>query len=134
MSKDKKDNYAVATLGGGCFWCLEAVYTLLKGVETVASGYTGGTVVNPSYQLVCSGTTGHAEVVQVVESDPLSGSGQIVITTPHITGAERAEGLTADITVTRYAGLGTQSSVELDAAFTFLAEPELYWLIFTPFS
>jgi peptide-methionine (S)-S-oxide reductase len=55
----------VATLGGGCFWCLEAVYEQLNGVVQVASGYTGGSVANPSYKQVCSGTTGHAEVVQV---------------------------------------------------------------------
>lgn len=55
----------VATLGGGCFWCLEAVYDELQGVEDVVSGYTGGKVVNPSYQQVCTGTTGHAEVIQV---------------------------------------------------------------------
>src|SRR5262249_2899925 len=54
-----------ATLGGGCFWCLEAVYTELRGVERVISGYAGGTVPHPSYEQVCSGRTGHAEVVQV---------------------------------------------------------------------
>ncbi len=54
------------TLGGGCFWCLEAVYDQLQGVEDVVSGYAGGQVANPSYQLVCTGRTGHAEVVQVV--------------------------------------------------------------------
>jgi peptide-methionine (S)-S-oxide reductase len=54
-----------ATLAGGCFWCLEAVYELLRGVESVQSGYAGGHVVAPSYEAVCSGTTGHAEVVQV---------------------------------------------------------------------
>ena len=55
----------VATLAGGCFWCLEAVYADLDGVVRVESGYAGGTVPNPSYQQVCTGTTGHAEVVQV---------------------------------------------------------------------
>lgn len=55
----------VATLGGGCFWCLEAVYDQLKGVEDVVSGYAGGRVPNPTYRQVCTGTTGHAEVVQV---------------------------------------------------------------------
>ncbi len=55
----------VATLGGGCFWCLEAVYDQLRGVEDVVSGYAGGHVPNPSYEQVCTGTTGHAEVVQV---------------------------------------------------------------------
>jgi peptide-methionine (S)-S-oxide reductase len=55
----------VATLGGGCFWCLEAVYKGLKGVERVVSGYAGGEVENPSYEQVCGGRTGHAEVVQI---------------------------------------------------------------------
>jgi len=55
----------VATLGGGCFWCLEAVFDELKGVEKVESGYSGGTVPHPSYRQVCTGTTGHAEVVQI---------------------------------------------------------------------
>ena len=54
-----------AVLAGGCFWCLEAVYELLRGVEDVGSGYAGGHVANPSYEAVCSGTTGHAEVVRV---------------------------------------------------------------------
>jgi peptide-methionine (S)-S-oxide reductase len=55
----------VGTLGGGCFWCLEAVFEQLRGVEQVVSGYAGGTVPHPTYEQVCSGTTGHAEVVQV---------------------------------------------------------------------
>ncbi|MDT7688023.1 MAG: peptide-methionine (S)-S-oxide reductase [Acidobacteriota bacterium] len=54
-----------ATLGGGCFWCLEAVYKELRGVERVVSGYAGGHVQDPTYREVCEGTTGHAEVVQV---------------------------------------------------------------------
>jgi peptide-methionine (S)-S-oxide reductase len=57
--------YELATLGGGCFWCLEAVYDDLQGVVDVVSGYSGGTVPQPSYQDVCTGSTGHAEVVQV---------------------------------------------------------------------
>ena len=55
----------VATLGGGCFWCLDAVYRQLRGVEKVESGYAGGTKPNPTYRDVCSGQTGHAEVVQI---------------------------------------------------------------------
>jgi len=55
----------VITLGGGCFWCLEAVYTELKGVTKVESGYAGGTLANPDYRQVSSGSTGHAEVVQI---------------------------------------------------------------------
>jgi peptide-methionine (S)-S-oxide reductase len=54
-----------ATLAGGCFWCLEAVFLELRGVEKVQSGYAGGTVANPTYEQVCTGATGHAEVVQV---------------------------------------------------------------------
>lgn len=54
-----------ATLGGGCFWCLEAVFDNLKGVTDVVSGYSGGKMRQPSYQEVCTGTTGHAEVVQI---------------------------------------------------------------------
>jgi len=55
-----------ATVGGGCFWCTEAQFQLLDGVVSVASGYSGGTVKNPAYREVCNGTTGHAEVIQVV--------------------------------------------------------------------
>src|SRR3954468_17856610 len=55
----------VATLAGGCFWCLEAVFEQLRGVTKVMSGYTGGHVANPSYEAVCTGTTGHAEATQV---------------------------------------------------------------------
>ena len=54
-----------ATLAGGCFWCLEAVYLNVRGVEKVESGYAGGEVANPSYEAVCTGRTGHAEVVQL---------------------------------------------------------------------
>ena len=55
----------LATLAGGCFWCLDAVYRDLRGVEQVVSGYMGGQTANPSYELVCTGTSGHAEVVQI---------------------------------------------------------------------
>lgn len=58
-----------ATFGGGCFWCTEAVFQRVKGVESVVSGYTGGKTKNPTYEDVCTGTTGHAEVIQV-EFDP----------------------------------------------------------------
>ncbi len=61
----KHHTHEQATLGGGCFWCLEAVFGLTVGVDAVKSGYTGGASPNPTYKEVCSGTTGHAEVVQV---------------------------------------------------------------------
>ena len=59
------ESHATATLGGGCFWCLEPLYEELRGVLQVESGYAGGHVVNPTYEQVCSKTTGHAEVIQV---------------------------------------------------------------------
>ncbi len=58
-----------ATLGGGCFWCTEALFQMLPGVKSVTSGYAGGTMANPTYQDVCTGQTGHAEVIQV-QYDP----------------------------------------------------------------
>lgn len=60
------EGHEVATLGAGCFWCIEAAYNQLDGVSAAISGYTGGTVANPTYEDICTGTSGHAEVVQVV--------------------------------------------------------------------
>ena len=59
------DTLEMTTLGGGCFWCVEAVYQELQGVQSAVSGYAGGAVENPTYYQVCNGTTGHAEVVQI---------------------------------------------------------------------
>jgi peptide-methionine (S)-S-oxide reductase len=67
------ENTEKAILGGGCFWCLEAVYQLVDGVTEIKSGYTGGSNPNPTYEEVCSGMTGHAEVVEVTyETSKLS--------------------------------------------------------------
>ena len=65
MSDPRAVTQDVATFGGGCFWCTEAVFEQLQGVESVVSGYAGGHVVNPTYEQVCAKTTGHAEVVQI---------------------------------------------------------------------
>src|SRR5438067_203424 len=68
QTKTKSQDMAqreLATLAGGCFWCLEAVFEQLQGVQKVESGYTGGATTNPTYKAVCGGDTGHAEVVQV---------------------------------------------------------------------
>jgi peptide-methionine (S)-S-oxide reductase len=59
------DDKEIATLGGGCFWCTEAVFSDLKGIDAVESGYSGGTIANPTYEQVCTGKTGHAESVQI---------------------------------------------------------------------
>jgi peptide-methionine (S)-S-oxide reductase len=63
--QDKEKKVEVATFGNGCFWCTEAVFEELKGVESAVSGYSGGRVPNPTYEQVCTGGTGHAEVIQV---------------------------------------------------------------------
>jgi methionine-S-sulfoxide reductase len=60
-----KNNLETITLGGGCYWCVEAVYENLDGVKSVVSGFAGGKIADPTYDEVCSGTTGHAEVVQI---------------------------------------------------------------------
>lgn len=60
------ENLDTITLAGGCFWCVEAVYQQLNGVEKIVSGYTGGTIKNPAYREVCEGTTGHAEAAQII--------------------------------------------------------------------
>ncbi|HBH22274.1 MAG TPA: peptide-methionine (S)-S-oxide reductase [Cytophagales bacterium] len=65
IMETNKEGMDIATFGAGCFWCVEAVFENLKGVEKVVSGYSGGHVENPTYKAVCSGTTGHAEVCQV---------------------------------------------------------------------
>jgi len=67
--ENSTNHLETATLGGGCFWCTEAIFQMLPGVKSVASGYAGGAKVNPTYQDVCSGGTGHAEVIQI-EFDP----------------------------------------------------------------
>ena len=63
--KNMNEELQVAILGSGCFWCTEAFFLKLKGVESVVSGYTGGKVKNPTYREICTGLTGHAEVIQV---------------------------------------------------------------------
>lgn len=64
-SNTMNDQLAIATFGNGCFWCTEAIFQQLEGVESVLPGYTGGVSKNPSYKEICTGTTGHAEVIQI---------------------------------------------------------------------
>lgn len=65
QKKEMKDTLQIATFAGGCFWCTEAIFLEVKGVEKVVSGYTGGFIKNPAYREVCNGTTGHAEAIQI---------------------------------------------------------------------
>jgi peptide-methionine (S)-S-oxide reductase len=71
MNIADKGNLETAVVGGGCFWCLEAVFERVEGVVAVRAGYAGGTVGNPSYEEVCTGSTGHAEVVEITYDDTL---------------------------------------------------------------
>jgi len=66
MTNDSKPNLETAIIGGGCFWCTEAVFERIKGVKEVISGYAGGKVLNPTYRQICTGTTGHAEVIKII--------------------------------------------------------------------
>lgn len=75
---ENKSTTEIATLGGGCFWCLEAVFEQLKGVLSVESGYAGGTTPKPTYRDVCSGTTGHAEVVRVTFDSSIVGYADVL--------------------------------------------------------
>lgn len=75
MSNSKME---IVTLGAGCFWCVEAVFSRIKGVEKVESGYSGGKIANPTYREVCSGLTGHAEVVQVTFNPEIISFGKIL--------------------------------------------------------
>src|SRR6516162_3784007 len=75
MSSSQRE---LATLAGGCFWCLEAVFEQLRGVEKVQSGYSGGQVIEPTYEQVCSGTTGHAEVIQITFDPGAISFGQLL--------------------------------------------------------
>ena len=72
------EGLAIVTLGGGCFWCVEAIFKLLNGVEMVISGYSGGFVDNPTYEEVSRGTTGHAEVIQVYYDSSIISFSQIL--------------------------------------------------------
>ncbi len=65
LNMDKNNNEEIATFGAGCFWCVEAIFLNLKGVDKVVSGYSGGNTKNPTYKQVCTGNTGHAEVIQI---------------------------------------------------------------------
>ncbi len=93
---DNHKESETATLGGGCFWCLEAVYAEVRGVERVISGYAGGYVPHPTYEQVCGGRTGHAEVVQVTFDPDIIGFREILEvfftihdpTTPNRQGAD----------------------------------------------
>ncbi|WP_163407750.1 peptide-methionine (S)-S-oxide reductase MsrA [Flavobacterium ajazii] len=77
FSQKKESNFETITLGGGCYWCVEAVYENLEGVKSVVSGFSGGTVADPTYEEVYTGTTGHAEVVQITYDKSITNINEI---------------------------------------------------------
>jgi peptide methionine sulfoxide reductase msrA/msrB len=77
LANKNKSNMETITLGGGCYWCVEAVYENLKGVQSVASGFAGGKIANPTYEEVCTGRTGHAEVVQITYDNTITNIDEI---------------------------------------------------------
>lgn len=76
--KEKQMNIDTATFGAGCFWCVEAIFQQLKGVKSVASGYMGGDIENPTYEQICTGTTNHAEVIQIKYDSTIVSYGELL--------------------------------------------------------
>ena len=120
-------NHEMATLGGGCFWCLEAVYQQLKGVQKVVSGYMGGHVDNPSYEAVCNGTTGHAEVVQVTYDPTIVTFSDIldVFFTIHDPTTLNRQG--ADVGTQYRSAIYTHSPEQKQIAEQSIKEASAYW-------
>jgi peptide-methionine (S)-S-oxide reductase len=112
----------IATLGGGCFWCLEAVYDELKGVLSVESGYMGGHVENPSYNAVCTGNTGHAEVVQITFDPEVISYAEIlrVFFTIHDPTTLNRQG--ADVGTQYRSVIFTHSPAQVETAQAIMAE------------
>ena len=117
----------IATLAGGCFWCLEAVYADLKGVSKVESGYAGGKMPNPSYEAICTGTTGHAEVVQVTfDSEIISFDDLLrIFFTIHDPTTLNRQG--ADIGTQYRSAIFYHSAVQKEAAEKIIAEMAPQW-------
>ncbi len=111
-----------AVFGGGCFWCTEAVFKRLKGVTAVESGYTGGTVANPTYEQVCGGQTGHAEVIRI-EYDPELVSYETLLTIFFAShDATELDRQGADIGTQYRSAIFTISAQQAEAARAFIAK------------
>lgn len=121
MSKD------VATLAGGCFWCLEAVYLELRGVESVKSGYAGGHVPHPTYEQVCGKQTGHAEVVQVAFDSSIISYGELldVFFTIHDPTTKDRQG--NDVGPQYRSAIFTHSEAQAEVAAAKLREAQAHW-------
>jgi peptide-methionine (S)-S-oxide reductase len=117
----------IATLGGGCFWCLEAAYLELKGVTAVQSGYAGGHVENPTYRAVCTGTTGHAEVVQITYDPAIISYGDLlkVFFTIHDPTTLNRQG--ADVGTQYRSAIYTHDQAQAEAAHQAIAAFSKIW-------
>ncbi|WP_254809235.1 peptide-methionine (S)-S-oxide reductase MsrA [Natronosalvus amylolyticus] len=113
-----------ATLGGGCFWCIEAAFKELEGIEAVTSGYAGGHVENPTYEAVCRGKTGHAEVVQLEYDPDVIGYGDIleVFFTVHDPTQVNRQG--PDVGTQYRSAIYTHSDEQRELATAFIEELE----------
>ena len=117
----------IVTLAGGCFWCLEAVYVALKGVIKAESGYAGGATPNPSYEAICSGTTGHAEVVQITYDSEIISFDELlrVFFTIHDPTTLNRQG--GDIGTQYRSAIFTHSDAQKDSAEKIMAESASNW-------
>lgn len=116
------DTLQTITLGGGCFWCTEAVYTQVRGIEDVESGYSNGRIQEPSYKAVCSGTTGHNEVVKLVY-DPAQISTREVLEIFFVIHDPTSLNRQGNDTGTQYrSGVYTSSADQQDVAKALIAE------------
>jgi peptide-methionine (S)-S-oxide reductase len=122
MSDDVSSDREIATVGGGCFWCLEAVFEQLRGVASVASGYAGGTVVDPTYEQVCTGQTGHAEVVQITFNPAVISFSQLLDVFFAIHDPTTLNRQGADIGTQYRSVIFCHSSTQQDAAETKIGE------------
>ena len=107
----------IAVFGGGCFWCTEAVFKMLRGISVVKPGYAGGMVLNPTYEQVCSGTTGHAEVIWI-EYDPREISYRDLLTV--FFGSKTAPKLYQELH-----GEGKKPVMTIDAILEWATDPQL---------
>jgi peptide-methionine (S)-S-oxide reductase len=121
-----------ATLGGGCFWCLEAVYQIVEGVSGVKSGYAGGTTPGPTYEQVCSGATGHAEVVQVTFDPAVISYREILEIFFGIHDPTTPDRQGADVGTQYRSAIYTHSKAQADVARDLVAQLEVDGLFGAP--
>lgn len=119
-------SYELATLGGGCFWCTEAVFQLVRGVHQVESGYCGGHTLNPNYEAICTGETGHAEVVNVQFDPAIISYEQILHIFMNTHDATTLNRQGHDVGTQYRSVIFTHSDSQASTAYAVLAEAQLH--------